>query len=275
MDSRQIGIDVTFFREEGYQVLRGLVDPVVVAQVREFLEAELSASAGMVRRALGVDDEGADLATVAKQAVESGRFDELEFETQQLLSGHFALNTRLSDRLWPIASQPGVRSVLEAIFEDNRLFMHMPPAARWVLPGYRQSGVPAHQDVSYNQHMSDFVTLWVPLVRTDEECGGVAVFAGSHAPQERPTQKSDRFWLESVGTAGFTRVHESMEPGDALLLNRWIVHESMPNRSARMRLSIDYRFFCGRDQSTKHHLDLQRMEVIAPGAGGPRGSQAV
>lgn len=265
---------MTFFREQGYQVLRGLIDPAVVGEVREFLESELSASVRMIRRALDVD-ETVDVATVARQAVENGRFRELDFETQQLLSGHFALNTRLSNRLWPISRQPGVRAVLAAVFQDDRLFMHMPPAARWVLPGYGQSGVPAHQDVSYNQHMSDFVTLWIPLVQTDDECGGVAVFAGSHEARERPTEKSDRFWLASVGTDGCPRVHEPMAPGDALLLNRWIVHESMPNRSTRMRLSIDYRFFCGKNHSTKHHLDLQTMEVIAPGAGGERGSEAV
>jgi hypothetical protein len=256
---------VTFFRAHGYQFLRGLIDPAVIGRIREFLEVEAASCAGALRRALGVDD-GADLAAAARRAVET-QFGQFAFETQQLLSGHFALQTRLSECLWPVATEPAVRSVLKAILRDDRLFMHMPPAARWVLPGYRQSGVPAHQDVSYNHHMSNFVTLWIPLVPTDDECGGVAVFAGSHEPRERPTQRSDRFWLESVGTAGHQRVHEPMAPGDALLLSKWIVHESMPNRSTRTRLSIDYRFFCGRDHSTKHHLDLQRMEVIAPDGG--------
>jgi hypothetical protein len=266
--------DTSFFRRQGYQVVRGLIDPQVVAGVREFLDGELAASISMIRRALDVDP-GADVATLAREAVERGQFATLDFETQQLLSGHFALNTRLSDRLWAISRQPGVRTLLTELFQDPQLFMHMPPAARWVLPGYGQSGVPAHQDVSYNQHMTDFVTLWIPLVDTDDECGGVGVFPRSHEAGERPTQKSERFWLESISTEGYARVHEPMKPGDALLLNKWIVHESMPNRSGRMRLSIDYRFFCGRDRSTKHYLDLQTMTVIAPVAGGARGSEAV
>jgi hypothetical protein len=55
-----------------------------------------------------------------------------------------------------------------------------------------------------------------------------------------------------------------MDVGDALLLNKWIVHESVPNVSSRIRYSIDFRFFSGRDSSSKHLLDMQTWKVIEP-----------
>jgi ectoine hydroxylase-related dioxygenase (phytanoyl-CoA dioxygenase family) len=110
--------------------------------------------------------------------------------------------------------------------------------------------------------MTAFVTLWVPLVETDEECGGVGVYEGTGRSPEHSVGQ-DRFWLQPVAAEG-RPVHHAMSRGDALLLNRWIVHQSMPNRSARTRLSIDFRFFGEHDSSTKHYLDLQRRVVVPP-----------
>src|SRR5262245_55353399 len=138
------GVDLSFFREHGYQILRGIFDPSVAGDVRSFLETELEASVIMLRDVLQLD-EIRNLGGVAEELIADGRFSELDFDIQQLLSGHFALKTRLSDRLWTISRQPRIRALLATLFHDDRLFMHMPPAARWVLPGYSQSSVPAHQ----------------------------------------------------------------------------------------------------------------------------------
>ena len=75
--------------------------------------------------------------------------------------------------------------------------MHMPPTARFILPGNSAAAVPPHQDVSYNHHLTDFITAWVPFHPIDEESGGVAVFSGSQAVP--------RFWIPPSGIFGFAR----------------------------------------------------------------------
>lgn len=256
-------MEVNFFLEEGHQVFTNVVDLDAISDVLAFLQDEQRVSEKMIRAALEIPEE-ADFNTVIADLIAKGNFQQFDHEMQQLFAGHFALKSRLSQRLWAIPQQPKVRAILEAVLQDNHLFMHMPPAARWVLPGYRHSAVPAHQDISYNKHISDFVTLWVPFVNIDDECGGVAIYKGSGKSLEIPTKVSDRFWLNSVTTNGFQRIHHSMNPGDILLLNKWIIHESMPNRSQRVRYSIDYRCFCSRGQSSKHYLDLQTLQIITP-----------
>lgn len=216
------------FLEQGYGVYPQLLDQAVLAEVRGFLESRLPAC-------------------------------------RENPSGHFDLDTRLDPRLWTIPRLPALQALLHDILDSESLFMHMPPAARCVLPGNLAAGVPAHQDLSYNRHMSDFITVWVPLVDIDDDCGGVAVYEGSNAPCEIAVPRDPQgHWLQGVSTRGYEAVHCKLRGGDVLVLNKWIIHASMPNRATRTRLSIDYRFFGGQDSSSKHYLDLQTGVVIAP-----------
>lgn len=216
------------FLERGYAIHSQVLNPAVVASVRDFLESRVHGCA-------------------------------------EASSGHFDLNTRLDPRLWAIPRLPALQALLREVLDSGALFLHLPPAARFVLPGNLEAGVPPHQDLSYNRHLSDFVTVWVPLVDIDDACGGVAVYPGSAAPCEIAVPRDPQgHWLRGVSTQGYEALHCKLRVGDVLLLSKWIIHSSMPNHSSRTRLSIDYRFFGEQDSSTKHHLDLQSGVVIAP-----------
>lgn len=230
--------DVGFYRENGYQVVRGLLDPAVVRDIGAFLRTEM---------------KGAERSALDPR------------EASMLATGHFPLQTRLSPRLWEIPRQPSLQTMLRDVLDSDGLFMHMPPTARLIKPGNERAAVPAHQDVSYNRHMSDFVTVWVPCVDIDEAMGGVAVFEGSQNLPEQLDTLEGGDWLKPVSSEGYRRVEcRPMRVGDVLLLNRWIVHESIPNRSDSTRISIDMRFFGGNAISTKHHLDMRSWTVRAP-----------
>ena len=143
--------------------------------------------------------------------------------------------------------------------------MHMPPTARYILPGNVHAGVPPHQDISYNKHMSNFVTIWVPLVDIDDECGGVTMYEGSgQASEYSVEQESSDFWQQGVPTEGFRSVHCAMKAGSVLALNKWVIHGSTANRSSNIRTSIDFRFFGASDRSSKHYLDIKRHYVVKP-----------
>ena len=147
--------------------------------------------------------------------------------------------------------------------------MHLPPAARYVLPRNPHAMVPAHQDVTYNKHMPEFVTIWVPFVPIDARCGGVAVHAGTHRTPELILSDRKGFWHEAIRQTDSEVIGCEVPLGGALLLSDSIIHQSMANDSDRIRLSIDYRFF-GDGASSKHYLDLDTMAVIAPGASAER-----
>ena len=140
----------------------------------------------------------------------------------------------------------------------------MPPTARFVIPHNIYAAVPAHRDVSYNEHVEDFVTLWVPFTDITEECGGVVVYKGS--AKERPFSKLKEkgFWIEGSSTNGYQGIHCKMRIGDALLFNKWMLHRSAPNTSDHVRFSCDYRFFGSDQGSKKHYLEVATGKVIAP-----------
>lgn len=142
---------------------------------------------------------------------------------------------------------------------------HAADCEKFILPSNAEAGVPAHQDVSYNRHMSDCLTMWVPLVEIDEFCGGVTVFEGSDATELPTGLNSYGIWNEGVSTEGFDVTNcVPMVPGDVLIFNKLLIHQSMPNVSDRTRFSVDYRFFRESDTSSKHYLDMQSWQVVAP-----------
>ncbi len=260
--------DLSFFHQNGYQVLRDVIDVNVAKNLLAFLSSDADDALTLLMADLRCNGIGA-LCQRIDDAARKPDFEAIPKDQRMVMSGHFPLETRLSRTLWQIPKLDSVREVLRAALGHDELFMHMPPTARFVLPGNKHAGVPAHQDTSYNKHMTDFVTLWVPLTRIDERCGGVAVFEGSGQPVELLEDREQKFWLKGVPTDGFNKVHCTMDIGDALLLNKWIIHESVPNTSNRIRYSIDTRYFSGREQSSKHLLDMQTWRVIEPGVKQP------
>ena len=259
-------MDASFFRTHGYQVFEKVIPLDLVEQTRLFLEQDAKQSLLKASNEIGCTDQAGIVSVIDAIANGThGSVDQLSKSTRDTLSGHISLETRLSAELRKIPSHPGVMSVVRAVLGSNKIYMHMPPTARFVLSGNIHAGVPAHQDISYNKHMSNFVTVWVPLVDIDDECGGVVVFEGSGSEPERAVSHDPKnFWQSGVPADAFKPIHCKIQRGDLLVLNKYVIHASKANISDRTRYSIDQRFFGEHDSSSKHYLDMQTNEVIAP-----------
>jgi hypothetical protein len=257
-------IHIDFFQRQGYVTYPGLIPKPIIAGLREFLESNVDDALTKVSGELGGLDK--DIPSSVRRLDDEGRLGDLSKTAKSILSGHFPLEVRLSRNFWEVPKCMAFRQMLGAMISTDRVFMHMPPAARFVLPGNLHAGVPAHQDVAYGSHMSDFITVWVPLVDIDEHCGGVAVFEASHVASLDVPQHDGEFWLRPLSTNGFRRVECRLNAGDALVLHKYVIHESVGNRSDRTRLSVDFRFFGEGQSSSKHFLDLQSWEVVSPDA---------
>lgn len=259
-------VDLQHYRDQGFLVLRGVLSPDTVNTVKPFLNEASDAALAQLRDALGVSDDLPLKELNAKIDEQSKRddFEDIDKDLRMAMSGHYPLDVRLSEKLWAIPKDPNLRDALEQIFGSEELFMHMPPVARFVMPGNAHAGVPAHQDVSYNKHMADFLTVWCPWVEINDQCGGVAVFGDSNAKVELLKDTDQKFWLKGVSTDGHERMAFHMSPGDALVLSPWVIHQSIPNVSDGLRISSDCRFMPGAGLSSKHVLDMQRWEVLEP-----------
>jgi hypothetical protein len=161
----------------GYVVGRCILDPDRVSVATAFLRGELAKAEEIFRRyGLSIDDRdlGAKLAALIPDVMARNIKEELD-----VFSGTFPLQTRLSRNLWQLFADPNLRALLLTLLGSDKLFMHMAPTARFVPRGYSHAAVPPHRDVTYNGHMTKFVTVWKPFVEIDALCGGVRIFRDS------------------------------------------------------------------------------------------------
>jgi hypothetical protein len=256
------------FEREGILVVRSLLPSQLVRTVADFLREALEEVDGALRQH-GLSLQDADAASRLAALMEKAPAELTETHRHMFL-GHFPLEVRLADPLREIPRFLNSHPLLFDLLSARRLYAHMPPTARYVLPQSSLARVPLHQDISYNRHMGEFCVVWVPLVPIDLACGGMAAYARTHnAPEmvvERQHAAADG-WLPPIDTgsavAGERVVLAPLEVGDLVVMGMRTMHESMPNLSSRMRLSCDFRFFGEQSHSTKHYLDIAANTVVA------------
>jgi hypothetical protein len=98
---------------------------------------------------------------------------------------------------------------------------------------------PVHQDGAFNPGVEGYRSLWIALGDVDEETGGMVLAPGYHRQgslHERSTM---------VVPAGTIDEHawrrEDYRQGDVVVLHGFTPHLGMPNRSQRVRYSVDAR----------------------------------
>ncbi len=241
--------------ECGYAVVANAIDTRAISEVRTWLQGEAAAA----RARLAALRERADAAGTP-----------LDEEGSALFSGNFPGRVKGSPLLWRLlADSPPLLAALRAVLRSDRLYLHMYPSPRFIDPGNDAAGVPTHVDRQYNSHLSDFVTVWVPIDCFEAHVGGVAVHARSHhgktAWRDVP-RLSSNLWFEAIPSTGGGELLV-LRPGDALLIHPDTLHASGLNRSEKTRLSCDFRVFGRHDTTTKHYLDLTLQQVFEPGTG--------
>jgi len=255
-------IDMSFYHQNGYQIIKKVFPRAIIEKIRQFLEAEKDKSLELIRKSVDFKSLDDLISKISSIFNNEEAFKALDPNLKNMLCGHFDLETRLNPILHSIPKTPIVQEIYHQILPNQEPRMHLPPTARFVLPRNIYSAVPAHQDISYNKHVEDFFVIWVPYCKIDDECGGVIVHKDTGSLPEQLSNLDRKFWLQGIPDLGYEKIHCKMDAGDALLLNKWVIHESAGNTSNRIRYSSDFRFFCG--HSSKHYLDMNTWKTVAP-----------
>lgn len=176
-------------------------------------------------------------------------------DLRHYLRGEFDLETRLDLRIVNLITSKNCKLFLKNFLESDHYFIHYPPMIRFKIEEAPSSLVPIHQDYAYNHHLTDFITVWVPLVTVDEKCGGVIVYEGTHH-LEKVEHVPEGAWGNKAlaKLATYTRNHVDMNEGDILLFPPTLLHESAPHRSSRVRYSVDFRVFRDPKETTKSYF---------------------
>lgn len=270
VEANQVDRAKAVFEREGILVAKKLLPAEVVRSVADFLRGAV-AEIDKTVRPYGFSLQDVDAPERLTALMENPEAKISEHDRHMFL-GHFPLEIRLAEPLRGIPKFLNGHPLLFELLSTDRLYAHMPPTARYVLPRCSLARVPLHQDISYNRHMGDFCVVWVPLVQIDLACGGMAAYARTHHAPELVAERKNAAdgWLAPIDSgsadAATRVVLAPLDPGDVVIMGKRTMHESMPNSSDRMRLSCDFRFFGEQSHSTKHYLDIAANTVVAPAA---------
>jgi len=253
------------FEKDSYIVLKDFFPANIIQKYKGFIEENLSGQVEQIFKKWKIGIFEGDCFQKAEKLLANDK-TVLPNERQVLL-GQFPIEVRLSKEIYPLAEFVGKSELIRQILGSESLFMHMPPMIRFVPKNYNHAAVPPHQDISYNRHMSDFITVWVPLVPINDRCGGLIMYEGSQEMPEKvkESQELGGDWLPPIEIGNYKRNQlVDLDIGDVVVLSPYIAHESAPNFSDNIRLSMDLRIFSDKSSSSKHYLDLQTLQTIAP-----------
>ena len=214
-------------RRDGYLFLRGLLPPETVATVQRQVGA-LAAQAGWLRPGTAIEAAIADQAGFCVDP-EPAYLDVLRrinhLEDYHALKHHPAL-IGLLERLLGGAVLPHPRVLMRNIF-----------------PAREEFTTKAHQDYPNVQGTTEVYTAWMPLIDCPMDVGPLQVAAGTHGGD---------IYDFHIGTgAGGIEITEPFadrwvsgpfRQGDVLLFHSLTVHKGVPNRSDRLRMSMDVRY---------------------------------
>ncbi len=121
---------------------------------------------------------------------------------------------------------------------------------RYTVPNDETHGSPPHQDHVYIRHTTAFRTFWIPLMEIDRNMGGLAIAESSHKFGLREHVEQDVYSyvlkgrkqkgvaLDAIAEPWLTATYR---PGDILVFHPHLLHWGTPNRSDKIRLSVDVR----------------------------------
>ena len=114
---------------------------------------------------------------------------------------------------------------------------------RTIFPSFEAYTTPPHQDFIPIQGTPDTYTAWIPLSDLPSEMGGLQIASGSHLKgiyDFRPALGAGG--LEVTDPLDGTWVTNPFSQGDVLFFHSLAVHKGVPNRSTKLRMSIDARY---------------------------------
>jgi len=244
------------FERDGYLLLRGLIEPSFFAGLLGRVEAAVD------QRARQLYEEG--------EITDLHEREPLMYRWQKIFQdmGNFQKRRSwdedvISQELFDMMRHPALLDVVEALVGPE-IQATGAIALRPKVPNDKRTTVLWHQDSHYfgpDTAKQRLISVWIPLVDTDEKNGCMQVIPKSHSwgyveaemdpdhqsyrPLQDPTERGDPFSCE-------------MKVGDVLMFGNLTLHRSLSNTSDHTRWSIDVRYHA-------EGIDFKRAASFIPG----------
>ncbi|MCC6445263.1 MAG: phytanoyl-CoA dioxygenase family protein [Armatimonadetes bacterium] len=227
------------FNEEGYIVLKGFLDPKDIRDARSAME--------------GLVDREAEKLMAAGKSEGPLHGEPLETRLLRLYENHMEEIPILfrpelhQEGLFDLFFHPGLLDIAEAILGGEiRLYPNY--SARPKLPDNARTEVLWHQDGGYTGGEAGdlrMVNVWTPLVPARRENGCMEFIPGTHRLGLVPHEGRE-YYLEIASEYLLPRKKDAVaieiDPQDIVLFHNLLFHRGLPNRSAKIRWNLDWRY---------------------------------
>jgi hypothetical protein len=215
-------------RERGYALIRGLIPPGDVRKVLVEVAVILS-EAGWLQ--LGHDP----LERIANSNAACGDPDPAFKQTYREI---FNLES-----LHALPHHPALKSIMK-VLAGEQVLVHPKPIGRLIFPNCENLTVHAHQDYRFMNGDPECFTVWIPLHDCPIDVGPLQILEGSHRLGVI-NHEDENLHVPEIPTEVVAKgdwVGGQINAGDVLIFHSLTVHAALPNRSDRLRVSLDCRF---------------------------------
>ncbi len=214
-------------RRDGYLFLRGLLPAEPVCALQRQIGA-IARDAGWLQRDAPVEDAVADLAGFCVDP------DPTYLATLRRINRLEAFHA--------LKHHPALMTLFERML-GGPVFPHPRVLMRNIFPAREAFTTKAHQDFPNVQGTTEVFTAWFPLIDCPMEVGPLQVAAGTHT--------GEVYDFDIAAGAGGIEITDPFDGrfvsgpfavGDVLIFHSLTVHKGVPNRSDKLRMSMDVRY---------------------------------
>ncbi len=214
-------------KRDGYLFLRGLLPRADVAEVQRQI-GEIARTDGWLKPDRPVAEAAADLSGFCVDP------DPTYLKTLRRINRLEAYHG--------LKHHPRLIGLFERML-GGPILAHPRVLMRNIFPAKEEFTTKAHQDFPNVQGTTEAFTAWIPLIDCPIEVGPLQVATGSHA--------QGVYDFHIGAGAGGIEIKDPLDGrwtsgpfsvGDVLIFHSMTVHKGVPNRSDRLRMSIDVRF---------------------------------
>jgi hypothetical protein len=146
------------------------------------------------------------------------------------------------EALHALKHQLALTALFERLFGEPVL-AHPLVIPRNIFPDRADFTTPAHQDFPHIQGTPETFTAWIPLADCPIDHGGLSVAEGTHkVGVHHHRVSSGAGAMEVADPLDGKWVAGDFTVGDVVIFHSMTVHRGLPNRTDRLRQSIDMRF---------------------------------
>lgn len=271
----------SFYLENGYLLLEDVLPRAdlqpLIDEIDEVIDQHACQAYAEGRLSDLFEDEPFDrrLACI-REAMDDASFGREVMEKRHKTAGMFQ-----------VVTHPAILDIVESVIGPE-ILAHPQFNCQAKMPHEARSQIPWHQDLSFLEREAEqtfMVNFWIPLVDAAVDNGCLEVISGSHRAGLKP--HGDVPGYPNTGIAvGYVpegeRLSCPVRKGGVVLFQHKTAHRSFPNRTDRIRWSLDIRYsdpalptgraevpgFIARsrahpDRMARSHLDwLKSMEGI-------------